>query len=129
MNARDSVIRIERSLLPSRTASDFDGLGGIDQEFVEPTMSVAQCLDETVPRFARAPRERMSGASGTSRRTRSPATASRVAALEAHLSWWMREIADVRDHGSTGEPVPSTQEARPFQFVPVIALATCERLR
>ena len=26
-----------------------DGLGGIDQEFVEP--SVAQCLDETVPRF------------------------------------------------------------------------------
>ena len=24
-------------------------------------------------------------------------------ALEAHLVWWMREIADVRDHGTTGE--------------------------
>ena len=24
--------------------------------------------------------------------------------LEAHLSWWMREIADVRAHGTTGEP-------------------------
>lgn len=26
------------------------------------------------------------------------------AALEAHLAWWMREIADVRVHGTTGEP-------------------------
>lgn len=26
------------------------------------------------------------------------------AALEAHLIWWMREIADVRIHGTTGEP-------------------------
>jgi transposase len=25
------------------------------------------------------------------------------AALEAHLQWWMREIADVRQHGTTGE--------------------------
>jgi hypothetical protein len=25
------------------------------------------------------------------------------AALEAHLAWWMREIADVRGHGTTGE--------------------------
>lgn len=25
------------------------------------------------------------------------------AALEAHLAWWMREIADVRVHGTTGE--------------------------
>lgn len=25
------------------------------------------------------------------------------AALEAHLGWWMREIADVRRHGTTGE--------------------------
>jgi transposase len=25
-------------------------------------------------------------------------------ALEAHLAWWMREIADVRNHGTTGEP-------------------------
>ncbi len=23
--------------------------------------------------------------------------------LEAHLAWWMREIADVREHGTTGE--------------------------
>jgi hypothetical protein len=23
--------------------------------------------------------------------------------LEAHLDWWMREIADVRVHGTTGE--------------------------
>ena len=26
------------------------------------------------------------------------------AALEAHLVWWMREVADVRVHGTTGEP-------------------------
>ncbi len=26
------------------------------------------------------------------------------AALEAHLEWWMREIADPREHGTTGEP-------------------------
>jgi len=26
------------------------------------------------------------------------------AALEAHLAWWMREIADPRIHGTTGEP-------------------------
>lgn len=26
------------------------------------------------------------------------------AALEAHLAWWMREIADIRAHGTTGEP-------------------------
>ncbi len=26
------------------------------------------------------------------------------AALEAHLSWWMRKIADARDHGTTEEP-------------------------
>jgi transposase len=26
------------------------------------------------------------------------------AELEAHLAWWMREIADVRIHGTTGEP-------------------------
>ena len=29
------------------------------------------------------------------------------APLEAHLAWWMREIADVRRHGTTGEaPLP-----------------------
>lgn len=27
-----------------------------------------------------------------------------VAALEAHLAWWMREVADCRVHGTTGEP-------------------------
>ena len=26
------------------------------------------------------------------------------AALEAHLAWWMREVADRRIHGTTGEP-------------------------
>lgn len=26
-----------------------------------------------------------------------------LAALEAHLAWWMREVADVRVHGTTGE--------------------------
>lgn len=25
-------------------------------------------------------------------------------ALEQHLAWWMREIADLRCRGSTGEP-------------------------
>ena len=25
-------------------------------------------------------------------------------ALEAHLAWWMREVADTRVHGTTGEP-------------------------
>jgi transposase len=29
---------------------------------------------------------------------------SSFAELEAHLTWWMREIADGRDHGTTGEP-------------------------
>jgi transposase len=27
-----------------------------------------------------------------------------LAALEAHLAWWMREVADVRVYGTTGEP-------------------------
>ncbi len=27
-----------------------------------------------------------------------------LAQLEAHLAWWMREVADVRIHGTTGEP-------------------------
>jgi transposase len=25
------------------------------------------------------------------------------ASLEAHLAWWMREVADIREHGTTGE--------------------------
>lgn len=33
------------------------------------------------------------------------------AALEAHLAWWLREIADVRVHGTTGE-APLTRFAR-----------------
>ena len=33
------------------------------------------------------------------------------AALEAHLAWWMREIADVRVHGTTGE-APMARFAR-----------------
>jgi transposase len=33
------------------------------------------------------------------------------AALEAHLAWWMREIADARAHGTTGE-VPLLRFAR-----------------
>jgi len=33
------------------------------------------------------------------------------AALEAHLAWWMREVADRRIHGTTGEP-PITRFAR-----------------
>ena len=32
-------------------------------------------------------------------------------ALEAHLAWWAREIADVRVHGTTGEP-PALRFAR-----------------
>ncbi len=27
-----------------------------------------------------------------------------IAQLEAHVAWWMREVADVRIHGTTGEP-------------------------
>jgi transposase len=27
-----------------------------------------------------------------------------IAGLEAHLAWWMREVADPRVHGTTGEP-------------------------
>jgi transposase len=34
-----------------------------------------------------------------------------VAALEAHLAWWIRAVADVRVHGTTGE-VPSERFAR-----------------
>src|SRR5215203_2743511 len=33
------------------------------------------------------------------------------AAMEAHLAWWMREVADRRLHGTTGEP-PITRFAR-----------------
>ena len=32
-------------------------------------------------------------------------------ALEAHLAWWMREVADMRVHGTTGE-VPAARFAR-----------------
>ena len=39
------------------------------------------------------------------------------AALEAHLAWWMREVADWRIHGTTGEP-PITR----FERDEVIAL-------
>ena len=55
-------------------------------------------------RTGRAPRARTSAASATSSATRSPAGASTSwAALEAHLERWMREVADVRVHGTTGE--------------------------
>ena len=27
-----------------------------------------------------------------------------LAGMEAHLAWWMREVADLRVHGTTGEP-------------------------
>ncbi len=39
------------------------------------------------------------------------------AALEAHLAWWMREVADRRIHGTTGEP-PITR----FERDEVVAL-------
>ena len=51
-----------------------------------------------------APRARTSAASATSSATPSPAGASPSwAALEAHLARWMREVADTRVHGTTGE--------------------------
>ena len=39
------------------------------------------------------------------------------AALEAHLVWWMREVADVREHGATGEPpIVGFGARRPARF-------------
>jgi len=35
-------------------------------------------------------------------------------ALEAHLIWWMREVADARVHGTTGE-VPAVRFSREEQ--------------
>ena len=52
----------------------------------------------------RAPRARTSAASATSSATPSPAARfASWAALEAHLARWMREVADSRVHGTTGE--------------------------
>jgi transposase len=42
------------------------------------------------------------------------------AALEAHLAWWMREIADVRDHGTTDEaPIARFQRAEATALRPL----------
>ena len=49
---RDGQRHPDRVLALARADGErVDGLGGIDQEFVEPAVSVAQCFDETVSRF------------------------------------------------------------------------------
>ena len=45
-NASDSVIRIERSVLPSRKASDSKVWQWIGQKFVQPAMGVAKGVEE-----------------------------------------------------------------------------------
>jgi transposase len=35
--------------------------------------------------------------------------------LEAHLAWWMREVADARIHGTTGECRPSGLPAKKWR--------------
>lgn len=56
------------------------------------------------------------------------------AALEAHLAWWMREIADLRAHGTTGEqPIErfrrtEARALRPLDHVRGLEPKTCEGL-
>lgn len=52
------------------------------------------------------------------------------AALEAHLAWWMREIADVRVHGTTGEaPIARFREKEAAALRPLEGRTTFQPIR
>ena len=53
-----------------------------------------------------------------------------LAALEAHLGWWMREVADVRVHGTTGEvPLERFQTKEAAALRPLEGRTTFQPLR
>ncbi len=51
------------------------------------------------------------------------------AALEGHLVWWMREIADRRRHGTTGEPPLARFEREAGRLTPCAGRAPFGQLR
>jgi transposase len=53
-----------------------------------------------------------------------------LAALEAHLAWWMREVADVRVHGTTGEvPLVRFREKEAAALRPLEGRTTFQPIR
>jgi transposase len=53
-----------------------------------------------------------------------------LAALEAHLAWWMREVADVRVHGTTGEvPLARFHEQEAAALRPLEGRSTFQPIR
>lgn len=53
-----------------------------------------------------------------------------LAALEAHLAWWMREVADTRIHGTTGEvPLTRFREKEAAALRPLEGRTTFQPLR
>ncbi len=53
-----------------------------------------------------------------------------LAALEAHLAWWMREVADPRVHGTTGEaPIARFREKEAAALRPLEGRTTFQPLR
>jgi transposase len=53
-----------------------------------------------------------------------------LAALEAHLTWWMREVADTRVHGTTGEiPLARFREKEAAALGPLEGRTTFQPLR
>ena len=52
------------------------------------------------------------------------------AALEAHLTWWMREVADPRMHGTTGEaPIARFREQEAAALRPLEGRTTFQPIR
>jgi transposase len=53
-----------------------------------------------------------------------------LAALEAHLAWWMREVADTRVHGTTGEvPLERFREKEAAALRPLEGRTTFQPIR
>ena len=51
-------------------------------------------------------------------------------ALEAHLAWWMREVADVRVHGTTGEaPIARFEREEHLALRPLVGRPPFRQLR
>jgi hypothetical protein len=53
-----------------------------------------------------------------------------LAALEAHLAWWMREVADTRVHGTTGQaPIARSREKEGAALRPLEGRTTFQPIR
>jgi len=53
-----------------------------------------------------------------------------LAGLEAHLVWWMREVADTRVHGTTGEaPIARFREKEAAALRPLEGRTTFQPIR